>query len=460
MRFWFDDDDPERRARVSRQRDRHRARHDDGRGAHRARVRRRRCPSCCSTSATRRSSPSASSACGRSRTSRSPTRCCASRSAGATYLIASLTNVLLTVALTFTLVVVLDSGARGYVAGNYVASTVVLFGLWWLRARPLRASSVRGLRRRCCASARRRSRPTWRSSRSTSSTAPTCCSRRAQAAAGVYAVSVKLATAVIVAVRGFQLAWPPLAYSIADDDEARRFYARGHDVVRRRHRARRRRHDAARPLARAAARRAGVLRGARGAAVGRARLGAVTACSSCSSSIAGRAKVTIHQLPAALAGLAVNVVLLVAARRPARHRRRGHRAGRRPTWRCSRCSACSRGARSRCRSSAGGSPTRSCVSPASRSPASCCCRPTASPGSLLRALVLALIPLALWLTRFPTAARAGGRGGAAASRAALNASAASRMPSPRPGRSVAVTWRAYRRGSWPGRTSAASARSA
>ena len=34
------------------------------------------------------------------------------------------------------------------------------------------------------------------------------------AAAGLYAVAVKLATAVIVAVRGFQLAWPPLAYSI------------------------------------------------------------------------------------------------------------------------------------------------------------------------------------------------------------------------------------------------------
>ena len=45
------------------------------------------------------------------------------------------------------------------------------------------------------------------------------------AAAGLYAVAVKLATAVIVAVRGFQLAWPPLAYSITDEREARRLYA-------------------------------------------------------------------------------------------------------------------------------------------------------------------------------------------------------------------------------------------
>src|SRR3712207_1518802 len=47
------------------------------------------------------------------------------------YFVTSLANVLLTVALTFTLVVILDSGARGYVAGNYVASTLVLFTLWW-----------------------------------------------------------------------------------------------------------------------------------------------------------------------------------------------------------------------------------------------------------------------------------------------------------------------------------------
>jgi len=45
------------------------------------------------------------------------------------------------------------------------------------------------------------------------------------AAAGLFALSVKLATAVILAVRGFQLAWPPLAYSIEDDAQARRFYA-------------------------------------------------------------------------------------------------------------------------------------------------------------------------------------------------------------------------------------------
>ena len=43
--------------------------------------------------------------------------------------------------------------------------------------------------------------------------------------AGLYALSVKFAQAVNVLVKGFQLAWPPLAYSIEDDDEARRAYA-------------------------------------------------------------------------------------------------------------------------------------------------------------------------------------------------------------------------------------------
>ncbi len=45
------------------------------------------------------------------------------------------------------------------------------------------------------------------------------------AAAGDYAVALQLATVVFVAVRGFQYAWPPLAYSIDCDAEASRLYA-------------------------------------------------------------------------------------------------------------------------------------------------------------------------------------------------------------------------------------------
>ena len=45
------------------------------------------------------------------------------------------------------------------------------------------------------------------------------------AAAGDYSVALQLATVVFVAVRGFQYAWPPLAYSIESDDEAARLYS-------------------------------------------------------------------------------------------------------------------------------------------------------------------------------------------------------------------------------------------
>ncbi len=45
------------------------------------------------------------------------------------------------------------------------------------------------------------------------------------AEAGLYALAVKFANGMQVLVRGFHLAWPPLAYSITDDEEARRSYA-------------------------------------------------------------------------------------------------------------------------------------------------------------------------------------------------------------------------------------------
>jgi O-antigen/teichoic acid export membrane protein len=139
------------------------------------------------------------------------------------YVTASLCNVVLSVALTVTLVVALDQGARGYLAGNYVASVVVLLGLWWiLRARVGLVPGALG--------------PLLRFGVPTVPADATVFALnvvdrayllRAQsaAAAGLFALSVKLATAVILAVRGFQLAWPPLAYSIGDDRQAGRFYA-------------------------------------------------------------------------------------------------------------------------------------------------------------------------------------------------------------------------------------------
>jgi O-antigen/teichoic acid export membrane protein len=143
------------------------------------------------------------------------------------YLVASLANVVLTVVLTVSLVVFADQGARGYLAGNYVGSALVLLGLWWTLRRRI------GRRTRWGALALR---PLLAFGVPTVPAEATVFALnvvdrayllRAQsaAAAGLYALSVKLATAVILSVRAFQLAWPPLAYSITDDDRARRFYA-------------------------------------------------------------------------------------------------------------------------------------------------------------------------------------------------------------------------------------------
>ena len=60
-----------------------------------------------------------------------------------------------------------------------------------------------------------------------------------QSAAGQYAIAIKLATVVFVAVRGFQYAWPPLAYSIESDEEAAAAVLARDDLLRARHRRRR-----------------------------------------------------------------------------------------------------------------------------------------------------------------------------------------------------------------------------
>ena len=140
---------------------------------------------------------------------------------------------LLTVALTVALVVVLDQGARGYVLGNYAASAVVLArrcGCW--RSRGRAAPTLRG--REMLAPLLRFGAPTVPADAAVFAlnVVDRAYLLRADspAAAGLYSVAVKLATAVIVAVRGFQAAWPPLAYSIVDEAQARAAVRAGHDA--------------------------------------------------------------------------------------------------------------------------------------------------------------------------------------------------------------------------------------
>jgi O-antigen/teichoic acid export membrane protein len=135
--------------------------------------------------------------------------------------------VILTVSLTVTLVVFLDEGARGYVLGNYVASSVVLVGLWVFVLREHigipRGPLLLGPLLRYGA-------PTIPADAAVFllNVVDRAYLLRADSpsAAGLYSVAVKLATAVIILVRAFQLAWPPLAYSIVDEQRAQQAYAR------------------------------------------------------------------------------------------------------------------------------------------------------------------------------------------------------------------------------------------
>lgn len=143
-----------------------------------------------------------------------------------TFVIVSCANVLLTVVLTIALVVVLDQGARGYVVGNYAATAAMLIVLWWhLRDRVSLVPRTEHLMALLAFGA-----PTVPADAATFALnfLDRAYLLRAESAAavGAYSVAIKLSSVVIVAVAGFQLAWPPLVYSVTDDREAARLYAR------------------------------------------------------------------------------------------------------------------------------------------------------------------------------------------------------------------------------------------
>jgi O-antigen/teichoic acid export membrane protein len=227
-----------------------------------------------------------------------------------TYVYASGANVGMTVAFTVALVVFAHEGARGLLLGNFGASALVVLGLWWalrrrfsLRAKAadLRAMARFGL-------------PTVPADASVYAlqVADRFYLFRAysHSAAGRYAVAVKLATVVFGAVRGFQYAWPPLAYSIESDEEAARlyslvttYYALATGIV----------VCGVALLGRwmvrllAAGRFFDAYRALPWLALGWALYGLFLVF----VVIAGRARVTSRNFPAAAAGLAVNVVLLL-----------------------------------------------------------------------------------------------------------------------------------------------------
>jgi O-antigen/teichoic acid export membrane protein len=232
-----------------------------------------------------------------------------------TYAAASLSNVGLTVVASVVLVVGFGLGARGLLIANYGATLVVLVGLWWsMRAR----LAPRQMSRRGVAEPFRSllhfGLPTVPAEASVYALSVLdrqyVVHSRHLAAAGFYSLALKLAGAVAFIVRAFQYAWPPLAYSIRSETDARRLYGlvttyyvliagwvvAGLSLE-------------ARWILRllAAPRFFEAYRAVPWVSLGWAMYGLWVVL----LVIAGRAKVTRRNFPAALAGLAVNIVLLI-----------------------------------------------------------------------------------------------------------------------------------------------------
>ena len=143
------------------------------------------------------------------------------------YLYASMANVAMTVVFTVGLVVFANQQVRGLVLGNFGASAVVVLGLWWVLARA-RRFSLR-LHPHDLRAMLRFGVPTVPADASVY--ALQVVDRLyifrvySETAGGLYSIALQLATVVFLAVRGFQYAWPPLAYSIESDKEASRLYS-------------------------------------------------------------------------------------------------------------------------------------------------------------------------------------------------------------------------------------------
>ncbi len=144
------------------------------------------------------------------------------------YATVTLLNAAGTIALSLILVVGLDKGWQGLLFANYAVSTVVLFGLWFtMRERFFGGRGSTGV-------------DSWRELlRFGLPTVPAEASvyalsvidrqyiihQQGPAAAGRYAIAFKVASAITFIVIAFQYAWPPLAYSITDDKQAARLYS-------------------------------------------------------------------------------------------------------------------------------------------------------------------------------------------------------------------------------------------
>ena len=138
---------------------------------------------------------------------------------------ASLANIFITIGATLLLVVALDKGPIGVVIGNFIGTLVVYVVLVGYRREQLGLEFDRGLLREM-------NRfgvplvPTALFLWVTNFSDRLFLVRLADTTeVGLYSVGVRIASAMVLLLTAFRLAWPAFAYSIDDDREARRTYA-------------------------------------------------------------------------------------------------------------------------------------------------------------------------------------------------------------------------------------------
>jgi O-antigen/teichoic acid export membrane protein len=138
---------------------------------------------------------------------------------------ASLVNIVLTVATTVVLVVVLEEGPLGVIVGNFTGTLLVYLALVGYRREQLGL----GFDRRLLRDMNRFGMPLvptalllWVTNFSDRFFLVTLADA---AETGLYSVGVRIASAMVLLLTAFRMAWPAFAYSIEDDDEAKSTYA-------------------------------------------------------------------------------------------------------------------------------------------------------------------------------------------------------------------------------------------
>jgi O-antigen/teichoic acid export membrane protein len=141
------------------------------------------------------------------------------------FAIASIANVLITVAATVVLVVAYHKGALGLLVGNFIGTLVVYFALLAYRREQLGLQFDRALFR---------GMQTFGLPLVPSALAlwtmnfvdrMFLAGYKGAAEVGVYSAAVKIASVITFAMFAFRTAWPAFAYSIEDDRDAKRTYS-------------------------------------------------------------------------------------------------------------------------------------------------------------------------------------------------------------------------------------------